>query len=126
MLHSMGPDTVVITSSNLPSPRGNDYLTVLGSQKIRESHARPALSSLLPASPYAPQASQKVWRSVGRKLCLTQQGVVFLNNRHSPPHPVLGNGGLRAEWGRVSISWGVVELRVLVLPPRSPSSCQYQ
>lgn len=36
-LHAMGPDTVVITSSNLPSPRGRDYLIALGSQRIRES-----------------------------------------------------------------------------------------
>uniref|UniRef100_A0A2I3HXQ4 Pyridoxal kinase n=1 Tax=Nomascus leucogenys TaxID=61853 RepID=A0A2I3HXQ4_NOMLE len=35
MLHSMGPDTVVITSSDLPSPRGSDYLIVLGSQRRR-------------------------------------------------------------------------------------------
>ncbi|XP_055975211.1 pyridoxal kinase [Sorex fumeus] len=35
VLHSMGPDTVVITSSDLPSPRGSDYLTALGSQRIR-------------------------------------------------------------------------------------------
>ncbi|XP_059248440.1 pyridoxal kinase isoform X1 [Mustela nigripes] len=34
-LHAMGPDTVVITSSNLPSPRGSDYLIALGSQRIR-------------------------------------------------------------------------------------------
>uniref|UniRef100_A0A2K5W0Y1 Pyridoxal kinase n=2 Tax=Macaca fascicularis TaxID=9541 RepID=A0A2K5W0Y1_MACFA len=35
MLHSMGPDTVVITSSDLPSPQGSDYLIVLGSQRRR-------------------------------------------------------------------------------------------
>ncbi|XP_054984433.1 pyridoxal kinase [Sorex araneus] len=35
MLHSMGPNTVVITSSDLPSPRGSEYLTALGSQRIR-------------------------------------------------------------------------------------------
>uniref|UniRef100_A0A5F5PIS5 Pyridoxal kinase n=2 Tax=Equus TaxID=9789 RepID=A0A5F5PIS5_HORSE len=35
VLHSMGPDTVVITSSDLPSPRGNDYLIALGSQRMR-------------------------------------------------------------------------------------------
>ncbi|XP_034803859.1 pyridoxal kinase isoform X2 [Pan paniscus] len=35
LLHSMGPDTVVITSSDLPSPRGSDYLIVLGSQRRR-------------------------------------------------------------------------------------------
>ncbi|XP_002723871.1 pyridoxal kinase [Oryctolagus cuniculus] len=35
VLHSMGPDTVVITSSDLPSPRGSDYLMALGSQRIR-------------------------------------------------------------------------------------------
>lgn len=43
MLHSMGPDTVVITSSDLPSPRGSDYLTALGSQRIREcGHSLPS------------------------------------------------------------------------------------
>ncbi|NP_999108.1 pyridoxal kinase [Sus scrofa] len=35
MLHAMGPDTVVITSSDLPSPRGKDYLIALGSQRTR-------------------------------------------------------------------------------------------
>ncbi|XP_042543155.1 pyridoxal kinase isoform X2 [Dipodomys spectabilis] len=35
MLHSMGPDTVVITSSDLPAPRGSDYLIALGSQRMR-------------------------------------------------------------------------------------------
>uniref|UniRef100_A0A8C8YGH8 Pyridoxal kinase n=1 Tax=Prolemur simus TaxID=1328070 RepID=A0A8C8YGH8_PROSS len=35
MLHAMGPDTVVITSSDLPSSRGSDYLIVLGSQRTR-------------------------------------------------------------------------------------------
>lgn len=39
MLHSMGPDTVVITSSDLPSPRGSDYLIALGSQRICKSSA---------------------------------------------------------------------------------------
>lgn len=34
LLHSMGPDTVVITSSDLPSPLGDQYLVALGSQKI--------------------------------------------------------------------------------------------
>lgn len=32
MLHAMGPDTVVITSSDLPSPRGKDYLIALGAR----------------------------------------------------------------------------------------------
>ncbi|KAG8507164.1 Pyridoxal kinase, partial [Galemys pyrenaicus] len=35
VLHSMGPDTVVITSSDLPSPRGSNYLIALGSQRTR-------------------------------------------------------------------------------------------
>ncbi|XP_004696959.1 pyridoxal kinase [Echinops telfairi] len=35
VLHSMGPDTVVITSSDLPSPRGSDYLIALGSQRTK-------------------------------------------------------------------------------------------
>ncbi|XP_030642170.1 pyridoxal (pyridoxine, vitamin B6) kinase a [Chanos chanos] len=33
LLHKMGPDTVVITSSDLLSPLGNQYLVALGSQK---------------------------------------------------------------------------------------------
>ncbi|XP_051564522.1 pyridoxal (pyridoxine, vitamin B6) kinase a isoform X2 [Myxocyprinus asiaticus] len=33
LLHSKGPDTVVITSSDLPSPVGDQYLVALGSQK---------------------------------------------------------------------------------------------
>ncbi|XP_028623781.1 pyridoxal kinase isoform X1 [Grammomys surdaster] len=36
LLHGMGPDTVVITSSDLPSPQGKDYLIALGSQRIRK------------------------------------------------------------------------------------------
>uniref|UniRef100_A0A673MRZ1 Pyridoxal kinase n=1 Tax=Sinocyclocheilus rhinocerous TaxID=307959 RepID=A0A673MRZ1_9TELE len=34
LLHSMGPDKVVITNSDLPSPLGDQYLVALGSQKI--------------------------------------------------------------------------------------------
>jgi len=33
LLHDAGPHTVVITSSDLPSPRGQDYLVALGSQR---------------------------------------------------------------------------------------------
>ncbi|KAM9317500.1 pyridoxal kinase [Gastrophryne carolinensis] len=33
MLHALGPDTVVITSSDLPAPRGPNYLIMLGSQR---------------------------------------------------------------------------------------------
>ena len=36
MLHCMGPDTVVITSSDLPSSQGSDYLIALGSQRMRK------------------------------------------------------------------------------------------
>ncbi|EDL40332.1 mCG14262 [Mus musculus] len=36
LLHCMGPDTVVITSSDLPSPQGSDFLIVLGSQRMRK------------------------------------------------------------------------------------------
>ncbi|XP_049566370.1 pyridoxal kinase isoform X1 [Orcinus orca] len=35
VLHAMGPDTVVITSSDLPSARGSGYLIALGSQRTR-------------------------------------------------------------------------------------------
>lgn len=55
VLHSMGPDTVVITSSDLPSPRGNDYLIALGSQRMRESCAGPCHGTGLPSAfPPAP------------------------------------------------------------------------
>ncbi|XP_040923514.1 pyridoxal kinase-like isoform X1 [Betta splendens] len=37
LLHAMGPDTVVITSSNLPSRLGDRFLVSLGSQR----HVRP-------------------------------------------------------------------------------------
>ncbi|XP_021076766.1 pyridoxal kinase-like [Mus pahari] len=37
LLHCMGPDTVVITSSDLPSPQGSDYLITLGSQRMRKT-----------------------------------------------------------------------------------------
>ncbi|XP_066478516.1 pyridoxal kinase [Tiliqua scincoides] len=33
ILHNMGPETVVITSSDLQAPSGNDYLIALGSQR---------------------------------------------------------------------------------------------
>ncbi|KFW95323.1 Pyridoxal kinase, partial [Phalacrocorax carbo] len=33
MLHAMGPETVVITSSDLQAPLGNDYLMALGSHR---------------------------------------------------------------------------------------------
>ncbi|XP_073524908.1 pyridoxal kinase [Phyllobates terribilis] len=37
MLHSLGPNTVVITSSDLPASRGSDYLITLASQRrVRE------------------------------------------------------------------------------------------
>ncbi|KAL6031208.1 hypothetical protein STEG23_024703 [Scotinomys teguina] len=36
MLHCTGPDTVVITSSDLPSPQGSDYKIAMGSQRMRK------------------------------------------------------------------------------------------
>lgn len=48
VLHSMGPDTVVITSSDLPSPRGKDYLMALGSQRIRKLRPSPPGSQAPP------------------------------------------------------------------------------
>lgn len=48
VLHAMGPDTVVITSSDLPSSRGSDYLIALGSQRTRESRGPGLPLPLLP------------------------------------------------------------------------------
>ncbi|XP_043987932.1 pyridoxal kinase-like isoform X1 [Gambusia affinis] len=36
LLHEMGPDTVVLTSTDLPSKQGDQFLVALGSQKIRK------------------------------------------------------------------------------------------
>lgn len=56
VLHSMGPDTVVITSSDLPSPRGRDYLIALGSQRIRKPLPAPDTPPRPPcASPGLPR-----------------------------------------------------------------------
>ncbi|ERE86846.1 pyridoxal kinase-like protein [Cricetulus griseus] len=52
MLHCMGPDTVVITSSDLPSPQGTDYLIALGSQRMHFS----SYFFSLPASPAYPSS----------------------------------------------------------------------
>lgn len=53
VLHAMGPDTVVITSSDLPSSRGSDYLIALGSQRTREWAWAPPASA---ARPFRPRA----------------------------------------------------------------------
>ncbi|XP_060784869.1 pyridoxal (pyridoxine, vitamin B6) kinase a [Neoarius graeffei] len=37
LLHAMGPDTVVFTSSDLPSPLGDQYLVALGSQNTERT-----------------------------------------------------------------------------------------
>lgn len=34
LLHKMGPETVVLTSTDLPSKQGDQFLVALGSQKI--------------------------------------------------------------------------------------------
>lgn len=34
LLHKMGPETIVLTSTDLPSKLGDQYLVALGSQKI--------------------------------------------------------------------------------------------
>lgn len=34
LLHEMGPETVVLTSTELPSKRGDQFLVALGSQKL--------------------------------------------------------------------------------------------
>lgn len=40
LLHDMGPDTVVITSSDLLSPLGDQYLVALGSQITGKAYSR--------------------------------------------------------------------------------------
>lgn len=57
MLHAMGPETVVITSSDLQAPLGNDYLIALGSHRKSKSGAPslPVLSfklSVLAVTPW--------------------------------------------------------------------------
>lgn len=82
VLHAMGPDTVVITSSDLPSPRGSDYLIALGSQRIRKSCA----CSPQPPPTFrrgCPEASLAL-ASVGGISGLAQQQVLgVLNSCHA-------------------------------------------
>lgn len=80
MLHCMGPDTVVITSSDLPSSQGSDYLIALGSQRMRK-----CLSHLLLHAPgpivyvaHGIQASEDVWGSIGRSSYWVSKGLVAL------------------------------------------------
>lgn len=73
MLHCMGPDTVVITSSDLPSTQGSDYLIALGSQRMRK--CRLHLPCVLPGSICfrSPQLSgpRKYW-GLSRREVVTQ------------------------------------------------------
>lgn len=39
LLHQMGPDTVVLTSTDLASPHGDQFLVALGSQKMGKARA---------------------------------------------------------------------------------------
>uniref|UniRef100_A0A671M6R2 pyridoxal kinase n=1 Tax=Sinocyclocheilus anshuiensis TaxID=1608454 RepID=A0A671M6R2_9TELE len=64
LLHSMGPDTVVITSSDLPSPLGDQYLVALGSQKIGEFDF---------ISTQSRWYSRSEWTSPGWMLCLWER-----------------------------------------------------
>uniref|UniRef100_A0A8C0SIU8 Pyridoxal kinase n=1 Tax=Canis lupus familiaris TaxID=9615 RepID=A0A8C0SIU8_CANLF len=61
VLHAMGPDTVVITSSDLPSSRGSDYLIALGSQRTRGQHPE----RLLPLNDHMGTESRGSWNPDG-------------------------------------------------------------
>ena len=99
MLHSMGPDTVVITSSDLLSPRGSDYLMALGSQRTRRSPP----SAVLP--PAAGPSRLPRLDSVGRKSCLTRQWPAFFSQHLSSPKT-----RLETESGEVSVNWDPVSM----------------
>lgn len=86
LLHSMGPDTVVITSSDLPSPQGNDYLIALGSQRMSK-----CLSHLLSRAP-GPIGLCSPWHS-GIRGCLG------LNRKKSQTEGRLRTGLCGARWG---------------------------
>lgn len=77
VLHAMGPDTVVITSSDLPSARGSGYLIALGSQRTRKS---PPGTGLPPAFPPPPSRLPRLG-SVERKSSLTRQVANLPNSR---------------------------------------------
>ncbi|XP_019379419.1 PREDICTED: pyridoxal kinase [Gavialis gangeticus] len=51
MLHAMGPETVVITSSDLQAPLGNDYLIALGSQRKTEADGTKVMQRIRVESP---------------------------------------------------------------------------
>ena len=102
LLHCMGPDTVVITSSDLPSPQGSNYLMALGSQRM--SKFLPHLLSMLlgPLVYVAPgmRASEDAWGSIGRRLCWVSKGLFPL-----APQRVRQTEG-RLRWGR----WGTGDM----------------
>lgn len=79
VLHRMGPDTVVITSSDLPSPKGSDYLMALGSQRMSKScpTCSPSLLGPFVYGAHGIQVSEDAWDSLGR-LCTVNQGLVPL------------------------------------------------
>lgn len=121
VLHSMGPDTVVITSSNLPSPRGSDYLIALGSQRTRESRARPPHPELPPALPCPSAVCPAPLRRPGDRweeepALLSRESFPFLLVTPHPACLILGKGRPEAESGRVPISRGAVELGCRSLP----------
>lgn len=64
MLHAMGPETVVITSSDLQAPLGNDYLIALGSHRKSKSRAPslPVLPSVLAVTPWRISSICSAWK----------------------------------------------------------------
>lgn len=101
LLHCMGPDTVVITSSDLPSPQGSDYLIALGSQRMSKS-----LSHMLSSAPGTISLCSP-WRSGlrgclglnSKKLMLSQQGGVPPARQESQTEGRLRTGLCGARWG---------------------------
>ena len=111
----MGPDTVVITSSDLPSPRGSNYLIALGSQRTRKSP--PGAGLPLAFLPRVPSRLPRFGFS-GKKIKPDSAG------GQSPQLPTPRRKiRLEAEPGEVSVKRGAVSAGCRRPPPRSPRRC---
>lgn len=94
MLHAMGPETVVITSSDLQAPLGNDYLIALGSHRKSKWRA-PSLP--VPSFNLAVLAVTP-WSGSIRPMCSAWKEHRFLSEPLSCSNVSSGDTGA-APWG---------------------------
>ncbi|XP_045396727.1 pyridoxal kinase isoform X2 [Lemur catta] len=112
ILHAMGPDTVVITSSDLPSSRGSDYLIALGSQRTRECPTSRALAPLVLPAQVSFEASRMFRVQQNESYTLFSKSRWPRGRAHAD-----GSGEAAVTWGAL----GVLQVTPgLHSPARSP------